>query len=123
MRKVVGRGSGGVLLAVVLLAAGLAGLAALWVVWPRTPDTSPLAALFALVWSCTYVAAAFLTWRGSRVAAPVFLAAIGLLLPVLFFLFPGGRIQVLPSFAITVGLGLFGYRYLRAAPARHVTGR
>lgn len=123
MRKAVGRGSGGVLLAVVLLAAGLAGLAALWAAWPRTPNTSPLAALFALVWSCTYLAAGLLTWRGTRVAAFVFLAAIGLLLPVLFFLFPGGRLHVLPSFVITVGLGLLGYRYLRASPARHVTGR
>ena len=103
------------LLAGALLAAGLAGLAALWAAWPRTANTSPLAALFALVWSCTYSAAALLTWRRSRAAAPVFLAALGLLLPVFFFLFPGGRVHVLPSFGITLVLGLLGYRYLTAA--------
>jgi hypothetical protein len=66
-----GRPFGIILLAVALLAAGLAGIAAVWVAWPRTSNTSPLAALLALVWSCTYLVTAFLTWRGSRFAARV----------------------------------------------------
>ena len=113
-----------VLLAMALLAAGVAGLAALWVAWPRTANTSPLAALFALVWSCTYIVAALLTWRGSALAAPAFLAALGLLLPVCFFLFPGGRLHLLPSFLITLVIGLLGYRYLSAARrSGHLTSR
>ena len=52
-----GRPFGNILLAAVLLAAGLAGIAGFWVAWPRTANTSPLAALFALAWSCTYLAA------------------------------------------------------------------
>ena len=123
MSKVLGRRFGVIVLAAVLLAAGLAGLAAFWRVLPRTPDTSPLAALFALAWSCTYLAAALFTWRGSRVAAPVFLTAVGLLLPILFFVFPGSQLHVLPSFVITLILGLLGYRYLRASSTRHVTVR
>jgi len=112
-----------VVLGLALFAAGVAGLAALWAAWPRTANTSPLAALFALVWSCTYIAAALLTWRGSRLAAPVFLAAVGLLLPVFFFLFPGNRVHLLPSFAMTVVLGLLGYRYLsRARRSGHPHG-
>jgi hypothetical protein len=67
------------LLAGVFLAAGLAGIAVFWLAWPRSSNTSPLAALFALMWSCTYVLTALLTWRRSRLAAPAFLAAFGLL--------------------------------------------
>ena len=37
-------------------------------------------ALFSLTWGCTWVVTAVLTWRRSRFAAPVFVAAIGLLL-------------------------------------------
>ncbi len=110
-----GRPFGIILLAAALLAAGLAGIAALWVAWPRTSNTSPLAALFALVWSCTYVVAAILTWRGSRLAAPAFLAAMGLLLPPFSFLFPGGRVLLLPSLVVTFLFGLLGYRYLSRA--------
>ena len=91
------------------------GIAAFWAVWPRTSDTSPLAALCALLWSCTYVVTALLTWRRSRLAAPAFLAAMGLLLPLLWFIFPGGQILLLPSFAGTFLFGLLGYRYLRNA--------
>ena len=80
-----GRPFGIILLAAALLAAGLAGIAAFWAAWPRTSNTSPLAALFALVWSCTYLVTALLTWRRSRLAAPCFLAAMALLLPVVHF--------------------------------------
>jgi hypothetical protein len=100
------------LLAGVFLAAGLAGIAVFWVAWPRTSNTSPLAALFALMWSCTYVVTALLTWRRSRLAAPAFLAAIGLLAFPASFLFPGGQL-FLPSFVVIVPVALLGYRYLR----------
>jgi hypothetical protein len=102
------------LLAGVFLAAGLAGIAAFGATWPRTSNTSPLAALFALTWGCTYVVTALLTWRGSRLAAPAFLAAIGLLLFPASFLFPGGQL-FLPSLVVIVLLALLGYRYLRRA--------
>jgi hypothetical protein len=111
----VGRPFGIILLAAVLLAAGLAGFAAFWAAWPRTSNTSPLAALLALVWSCTYVGTALLTWRLSRLAAPAFLVAMGLLLPLFSFIFPGGQAVVLPSFVITFLLALLGYRYLSRA--------
>jgi hypothetical protein len=101
-----------VLLSGALLVAGVAGIVAFWAAYPRTSDTSPLAALFLLVWSCTYVGAALLTWRRSRLAAPAFLAAMGLLLPPLTFLFPGGAGHPLPSFAVTLLAGFLGYRYL-----------
>jgi hypothetical protein len=110
-----GRPFGIILLAAALLAAGLAGIAAFWAAWPRTSNTSPLAALFALVWSCTYVVTALLTWRRSRLAAPAFLAAMGLLLPLLSFILPGGQVLLLPSFVIIFLLGLLGYRYLSRA--------
>jgi hypothetical protein len=102
---------GTTLLAGVLLVAGLGGLAAFWAVWPRTSSTSPLAALFALTWGCTYVVTAILTWQHSRFAAPIFLAAIGLLLFPAAFLVPGSQI-FLPS-SVTIALvALLGYRYL-----------
>jgi hypothetical protein len=110
--EMLGRPFGVILLAAALLAAGLSGVAAFWAAWPRTSNTSPLAALFALVWSCTYVVAALLTWRRSRLAAPAFLAAMGLLLPPLSFVFPGGEIPFLPSLAVTCLAGFLGYRYL-----------
>jgi hypothetical protein len=109
-----GRPFGIILLAVALLAAGLAGIAAVWVAWPRTSNTSPLAALLALVWSCTYLVTAFLTWRGSRFAAPAFLVAMGLLLSLFSFIFPGGRVILLPPFVITFLFALLGYLYLRS---------
>ena len=102
------------LLAGVFLAAGLAGIAAFWVAWPRTSNTSPLAALFALIWSCTYAVTALLTWRRSQLAAPAFLAAIGLLLFPASFLFPGSQ-AFLPSFVLIVPVALLGYRYLSKA--------
>lgn len=112
-----GKPIGIILLAAALLTAGLAGIAALWAAWPRTSNTSPLVALLALVWSCTYIAAAILTWRGSRLAAFAFLAAMGLLLPPSFFIFPGSDVFLYPSFAVTFLLGFLGHRYLSRAHA------
>ncbi len=110
-----GKPFGVVLLAAALLAAGLAGIAASWAAWPRTSNTSPLAALVALAWSCTYIAAAHLTWRRSRFASPAFLAAMGFLLLLSSLIFPGGRLILLPSFAVIALLGFLGYRYLERA--------
>jgi hypothetical protein len=102
---------GTTLVAGVLFVAGLAGIAAFWAAWPRTSGTSPLAALFALVWGSTYLAAAILTWRRSRFAAPIFLAAIGLLLFPATYIVPGGQV-FLPSFVVIVLVALLGYRHL-----------
>lgn len=102
-----------ILLAGVLLVAGLAGIAAFWAVLPRTSNTSPLAALFVLLWSCTCFVTATLTWRRSRLAPPSFLAAIGLLLFPASFISPGGQL-FFPSFMVIVLVALLGYRYLRS---------
>jgi hypothetical protein len=110
-----GRPFGIILLAAALLAAGLAGIAAFWAAWPRTSNTSPLAAMFALVWRCTYVVTALLTWRRSRLAAPAFVVAMGLLLFPLSRIFPGGEVVLLPSFGVTFLIGVLGYRYLSRA--------
>jgi hypothetical protein len=99
------------LLAGVFLVAGLAGIVAFWSAWPRTSSTSPLAALFALTWGCTYVAIAILTWRRSRFAAPIFVAAIGLLLFPARFIVPAGQI-FLPSIVILAVIAFLGYQYL-----------
>jgi hypothetical protein len=101
------------LLSLACFAAALAGVAALWAVWPRTSNTSPLAALFALVWSCTYLLAAVLAWRRNRLAAPAFAAAIGLLAFPLSFLFPGSRFFLLPSCVLVALMALIGYRFVR----------
>ena len=77
-----------ILLAGVCFAAGLAGIAAFWAAWPRTANTSPLAALFALTWGCTYLAAGVLTWRRCRLAVPAFFVATALLVILLRFIFP-----------------------------------
>lgn len=100
------------LLSGIFLVAGLAGLAAAWGAWPRTSGTSPLMALAALAWGCTYVVTAVLTWRRSRFAAPAFVAAIGLLLFPARYLFPEGQILV-PSFVVLTLLAFVGHRYLR----------
>jgi hypothetical protein len=113
--EMLGRPFGMILLAAALLTAGLAGIAAFWAVWPRTSNTSPLAALFAMAWSCTYMLAGVLTWRRSRFAATAFIAAIGLLMFPLSFLFPGSaQVFLLPSFVVIVLLTFLGYRYLRS---------
>jgi hypothetical protein len=106
------RAFGTILLAGVFFAAGLAGIAALWAVWPRSSNTSPLAALFALLWSCTYILTAILTWRRSRFAAFVFLAAAGLLVFPARFIVPDGQF-FLPSFVVISLVAFVGYSYLR----------
>ena len=100
------------LLAAAFLAAGLVGMAALWVAWPRSSNASPLAAMFALVWSSAYLVTAVLTWRGSPLAAFAFVAAIGLWVFPLSFAFPGGQLFLLPSFAVVVLVAFVGCRYL-----------
>ena len=117
-----GRPFGIVLLAGALLVAGLVGMAVFWGVFPRTANTSPLAALFVLVWSCTYVITAILTWRRSRLAPACFLAAIGLLLFPAAFISPGGQL-FLPSFVVGVLIALLGYQYLRRAGQPPSRGR
>jgi hypothetical protein len=114
MGEMLRRPFGTVLLSGALLVAGIAGLAGFWVAWPRTSNTSPLAALFVLMWSCTYVVTAILTWRRSRGAAFAFLAAIGLVVFPASFLFPGGQL-FLPSVAGIVLVAFLGYRHLRRA--------
>jgi hypothetical protein len=108
----ISRPFGIVLLAGALLVAGLVGIAAFWAVLPRSSNTSPLAALFLLMWSCSYVVTATLTWRRSRLAPPSFLAAIGLILFPASFIFPEGQV-FLPSFMVIVLVAFLGYRYLR----------
>jgi hypothetical protein len=103
---------GTTLLGGVFLLAGLAGLGAAWAAWPRMSGTSPLMALVALTWGCTYLVAAVLTWRRSRFAAPIFVAAIGLLLLPARFLFPAGQILV-PALVVLAIVAFFGHRYLR----------
>jgi chromate transport protein ChrA len=111
-----------VLLAGALLVASIVGIAAFWAVLPRTSDTSPLAALFALIWSCTYFVTATLTWRRSRFAPLSFLAAIGLLLFPASFIFPAGQL-VFPSFMVIVLVAVLGYLYLRTARQPSPSGR
>ena len=113
-----GRPFGITLLAAALLSAGGAGIVAFSVAlvsWLRTTGTSPLAQLFALAWSCTFVVTAVLTWRRSRRAPPAFLAATALVLLLLAFIFPGGQLLLVPLFVLTSLFALLGYRYLRRA--------
>ena len=84
----------------------------------QTSTTAPLATgwqprivAFFCNW-CTYTAAAVLTWRRSPFAAPVFVAAIGLLLFPARFLFPGGRILV-PALVVLTLVASLAHRYLR----------
>src|SRR5262245_21048680 len=93
---------GTTLLATVFFLPCIAGLAAFWGAWPRNSDTSPLAALFALGWSCTYAVAAILIWRRSRFAGFAFVAAIGLLLFPAKFIVPGGQLFLPALLIITV---------------------
>ena len=106
---------GVVLLAGAFLTAGIVGLVAFLGVLPRSSATSPLAALFALMWCCTYLGTAVLTWRRSRLAPPAFLAAVGLLLFPALFLFPGSHLSVPLSVVIAL-VAFLGYRYLRRSP-------
>lgn len=107
-----GRPLGIIVLAAALVAAGFAGVVAMWSAWPSSSNTSPLAAMFAFVWSLTYLTAGLFTWRGSRLAAPAFLVALALLLPPFWFLFPTDRSVLLPLVALTALFGLLSYRYL-----------
>jgi len=111
MREMIKRPMGTVLLAGALLVAGLAGIVVLWAVWPRTPGTSPLAALSALVWSCTYIVAGVLTWHRSRFAGAALVAASGLLLFPVRLIVPGGQL-FLPALLVILPLAFLGYRYL-----------
>jgi hypothetical protein len=108
------RTSGTTLLAGACFIAGLAGLGASWAAWPRTSTTSPLLALFALTWGCTYIVTAVLAWRRSRLAAPVFIGAIGLLLFPARFIVPGGQL-VVPSLIVLTLVAFVGHRYLHRA--------
>ena len=113
---------GTVLLAGALLVAGLVGIAAFVAVLPRGSNTSPLAALFALMWSGAYVVTAILTCRRSRLAPLSFLAAIGLLLFPASFLFPGSQLAF-PLFMVVVLIAVLGDRYLRTARQQPPRGR
>lgn len=121
LREMHGRPFGMTLLGAGLLAASLPGIAGFWAAWPSTSNTSPLAALFALTWSCAYVVAGLLTWRRSRFAPAAFIAAIGLLMFPLSFALPGsGQLFLLLSFLVVVLLAFLGYRYLRRMSASEV---
>jgi len=102
---------GTTLLAGVFLVAGLAAIGVSWVAWPRTSTTSPLLALSALTFGCTYVITAVLTWRGSRFAAPAFVSAMGLLLFPARLIVPGGQLFV-PSLVVLALVAFLGHRYL-----------
>lgn len=107
-----------ILLAVAFFAVGLVGVAAFGMAllsWLKTAGTSPFMMLFAFAWSCAFVFAAVLTWRRSRLAAPAFLAAMGLLLYLLSFIFPGGQLLLLPLFVVLFLFAFLGYRYLHRA--------
>jgi hypothetical protein len=103
---------GATLIAGICLAAGLAGIIAFWGAVPRTSNTSPLMALLALLWGCTYILTSILIWRRSRFAALAFLAAIALLLFPASLIIPGGRLFA-PSFVVVTVVAFFGVRYLR----------
>ena len=111
MPQMLKRPMGTVLLAAVFLAAGLAGMLAFWAAWPRNPNTSPLAALFTLVSSLTYIVTGLLTWRRSRFAGAALLAAIGLLVFPARLIVPGGQL-FLPALVAILPLAFLGYRYL-----------
>ena len=103
---------------VTILAAGVAGIvafAAAFLTWLTTPGTSSLAALISLAWSSTFVVTAVLTWRRSRRAPPAFLATGGFLLFLVFMIFPGFYVLILPLFVVISLFAFLGYGYLRRA--------
>jgi hypothetical protein len=110
-----GKPFGIILLVAVFLGAGIAGVAGFWLAVPRSPGTSPLAMLVALAWTSNYVVTGVLTWRGSRLAAPAFLAAMAFLLLLLSFIFPERQLLHLPLFLVTFLFASLGYWYLRKA--------
>jgi hypothetical protein len=97
------------------LVAGLLGIAAFWAATEaRVAGTSPLAQLFTMAWSLTFLIVTALIWRRSRVAPLVFLMAMGFPAVLMRFIFPGGQ-PFVPSLVVAVLIGVFGCRYLRRA--------
>lgn len=105
---------GVVVLTGMFLLSAVAGFVAFLQAWPQTSNTSPLMALFALLWSCASGVTALLTWRGSRLAAPAFLLAIGLLLFPASYIVPGGQLFY-PAVVVLAVAGFLGFRYLHTA--------
>ena len=107
----------GVILIVVLcLTAGLAGIAGFWLATEaRVPGTSPLAQLFTMAWSITFVLTGVLLWRRSSVASLLFLVSIAFHVVLVRFVVPGGQ-AFLPAVSVFSVLGLLGYRYLSHQP-------
>jgi hypothetical protein len=96
-----------VLLVAMCLVAGLAGGGGFWIATEaRVPGTSPLAQLFTLAWSITFILTGVLMWRRSSLAPPVFLVAMGFPVYLSRFVVPGGQAFV-PSVIVMsfVGLG------------------
>jgi hypothetical protein len=97
------------------LVAGLLGIAAFWAATEaRVAGTSPLAQLFTMAWSLTFLIVTALIWRRSRVAPLVFLMAMGFPAVLMRFIFPSGQ-PFVPSLVVAVLIGVFGCRYLRRA--------
>jgi len=108
------RSFGVVLIAAACFAAGLGGIAGFWAATEaRVPGTSPLAQLFTCAWSITYILAGVLTWRRSRFAPYAWVAALGLLVFLLWQIVPNDRLLLLGPLVLTALAALFGYRYLR----------
>jgi hypothetical protein len=104
---------GVVLMVGLCLVAGLAGIAGFWLATEaRTRGTSPLAQLFTMAWSITYILTGVLLWRRSRLVPLVFLVALGFPVVLSRFLVPGGQ-AFLPSLIVVAFVGLLGARYLR----------
>ena len=80
---------GVVLIGALCLIAGLAGIAGFWVATEaRVPGTSPLAQLFTMAWSITFILVSVLMWRRSRLAPLVFFVAMGFPIVLMRFIFP-----------------------------------
>ena len=106
---------GVVLIVVLCLTAGLAGIAGFWLATEaRAPGTSPLAQLFTMAWSITFILAGVLMWRRSSVASVLFLVAMGFPVYLSRFVVPAGQAFV-PALIVFSLLGLLGFRYLRRA--------
>lgn len=111
-----GRPSGITLLVAVFVTAGLVGIASFGTNGVAFVSNigliSPLWMLVSLVWSCVYFVAAVLMWRRSRLAASGLLAAIGLMVFVLWGTLPAHHLLLLPLFGVTFPFAFLGYRYL-----------
>ena len=109
---------GVVLIVVLCLVAGLVGISGFWVATEaRVPGTSPLAQLFTMAWSITFILVSVLMWRRARLAPPVFLVAMGFPVVLMRFVFPGGQ-PFVPALIVASVVGLLGYRYLRRTGQR-----